>query len=197
MKKFALLLCSTENQMFAVGNVLIGFKKYFSLDEKDYDIIVFVDTINNRNKSALEKIHKNIIIKKYENPFSKSFLNSVPGSNWSFMAFARFEVFDLLNDYEKILYLDTDTLIKKDLSIMLSFNDKSIYIAYDISNKRLDEIIKVKNFVSNYSGNKYDLTRRMFNSGVILFTNKLKYTDKIKNGVMNTAKNLLQLINLS
>ncbi|MEI0749149.1 glycosyltransferase [Brachyspira pulli] len=180
MKKFALLLCSTENQMFAVGNVLIGFKKYFSLDEKDYDIIVFVDTINNRNKSALEKIHKNIIIKKYENPFSKSFLNSVPGSNWSFMAFARFEVFDLLNDYEKILYLDTDTLIKKDLSIMLSFNDKSIYIAYDISNKRLDEIIKVKNFVSNYSGNKYDLTRRMFNSGVILFTNKLKYTDKIK-----------------
>lgn len=40
MKKFALLLCSTSNQIFAVGNVLIGFKKYFSLNENEYDIIV-------------------------------------------------------------------------------------------------------------------------------------------------------------
>lgn len=180
MKKFALLLCYNENQMFAVGNVLIGLKKYFSLDEKDYDIIILVDTINDKNKTALEKIHKDIIIKKFENPFSKSFLNSVPGSNWSFMAFARFEAFELIKDYEKILYVDTDTLIKKDLATMLSFNDKSIYMSYDISNKRLNEIVNMKNLVVNYSKNKYDLTKKMFNSGVILFTNKLQNTAKIK-----------------
>ena len=172
MKKFALLLCSTENQMFAVGNVLIGFKKYFSLDEKDYDIILLVDTINDKNKTILEKIHKNIIIKKFKNPFSKSFLNSVPGSNWSFMAFARFEAFELIKDYEKILYVDTDTLIKKDLATMLSFNDKSIYMSYDISNKRLNEIVNMKNLVVNYSKNKYDLTKKMLN--------KLQNTAKIK-----------------
>ncbi|TKZ32537.1 glycosyltransferase [Brachyspira catarrhinii] len=182
MKKFALLLCSTENQMFAVGNVLIGFKKYFSLDEKDYDIIVLVDTINDKNRSALEKIHKNIIIKKFENPFSKSFLNSVPGSNWSFMAFARFEAFELIKDYEKLLYVDTDTLIKKDLSSILSFNEKSIYMAYDILNNQLDYFVNNggSNFVEKYKDDKYDLNRKIFNSGIMILTNKLHNGSKIK-----------------
>lgn len=178
MKKFALLLCSTENQMFAVGNVLIGFKKYFSLDEKDYDIILLVDTINDKNKTILEKIHKNIIIKKFKNPFSKSFLNSVPGSNWSFMTFARFEAFDLIKDYEKLLYIDTDTLIKKDLAPMLSFNEKSIYMVNE--ENRLEEMLKLKKFVHNYTDNKYDLNKKIFNAGVILITNKLKNADEIK-----------------
>lgn len=178
MKKFALLLCSTENQMFAVGNVLIGFKKYFSLDEKDYDIILLVDTINDKNKKILEKIHKNIIIKKFKNPFSKSFLNSVPGSNWSFMTFARFEAFDLIKDYEKLLYIDTDTLIKKDLAPMLSFNEKSIYMVNE--ENRLEEMLKLKKFVHNYTDNKYDLNKKIFNAGVILITNKLKNADEIK-----------------
>lgn len=178
MKKFALLLCSTENQMFAIGNVLIGFKKYFSLDEKDYDIILLVDTINDKNKTILEKIHKNIIIKKFKNPFSKSFLNSVPGSNWSFMTFARFEAFDLIKDYEKLLYIDTDTLIKKDLAPMLSFNEKSIYMVNE--ENRLEEMLKLKKFVHNYTDNKYDLNKKIFNAGVILITNKLKNADEIK-----------------
>lgn len=178
MKKFALLLCSTENQMFAVGNVLIGFKKYFSLDEKDYDIILLVDTINDKNKTILEKIHKNIIIKKFKNPFSKSFLNSVLGSNWSFMTFARFEAFDLIKDYEKLLYIDTDTLIKKDLAPMLSFNEKSIYMVNE--ENRLEEMLKLKKFVHNYTDNKYDLNKKIFNAGVILITNKLKNADEIK-----------------
>ena len=178
MKKFALLLCSTENQMFAVGNVLIGFKKYFSLDEKDYYIILLVDTINDKNKTILEKIHKNIIIKKFKNPFSKSFLNSVPGSNWSFMTFARFEAFDLIKDYEKLLYIDTDTLIKKDLAPMLSFNEKSIYMVNE--ENRLEEMLKLKKFVHNYTDNKYDLNKKIFNAGVILITNKLKNADEIK-----------------
>lgn len=178
MKKFALLLCSTENQMFAVGNVLIGFKKYFSLDEKDYDIILLVDTINDKNKTILEKIHKNIIIKKFKNPFSKSFLNSVPGSNWSFMTFARFEAFYLIKDYEKLLYIDTDTLIKKDLAPMLSFNEKSIYMVNE--ENRLEEMLKLKKFVHNYTDNKYDLNKKIFNAGVILITNKLKNADEIK-----------------
>lgn len=182
MKKFALLLCSTENQMFAVGNVLIGFKKYFSLDEKDYDIILLVDTINDKNKTILEKIHKNIIIKKFKNPFSKSFLNSVPGSNWSFMTFARFEAFDLIKDYEKLLYIDTDTLIKKDLATMLSFNEKTIYMSYDIFNDTLDYFVKngTTNFVENYNDNKYDLNKKILNPGVMLLTNKLNNGSKIK-----------------
>ena len=43
MKKLGILLCSTANQIFAVGNVLIGLKKHFSLPEDEYDVILYID----------------------------------------------------------------------------------------------------------------------------------------------------------
>ena len=63
MKKLGILLCSTANQIFAVGNVLIGLKKHFSLPEDEYDVILYIDKdMPKRNEKALKKIYKNIII---------------------------------------------------------------------------------------------------------------------------------------
>ena len=178
MKKFALLLCSTSNQIFAVGNVLIGFKKYFSLNENEYDIIVYADTIKENDQIALKKIHNNIIIQNFNNPFSKSFLNSNPGLNWTYMAFARFEGFDLIKNYEQLLYIDTDTLIKKDIVSLLSLKDKEIYASYE--HITLDEFSKKSLFVQNFKNKNYDLNKKIINSGVILFNNKIKNGKEIK-----------------
>ena len=43
-KKIALLLCSTGNEAFAVGNVIIGAKKYLfqNLKDEEYDIMYFI-----------------------------------------------------------------------------------------------------------------------------------------------------------
>ncbi|WP_234944363.1 hypothetical protein [Brachyspira intermedia] len=71
-KKLAVVLCSTSNQMFAVGNVLIGLKKHFSLNEKDYDIILYISgKINIKDENALKKIYNNIIINHYVSPLEK------------------------------------------------------------------------------------------------------------------------------
>ncbi|MEI0486192.1 hypothetical protein [Brachyspira intermedia] len=74
MKKLAILLCSTTNQIFAVGNVLIGLKKYFSLPEEEYDIILYINKdMNIKDKNALKKIYKNIIINHYISPLKKNY----------------------------------------------------------------------------------------------------------------------------
>ncbi|MEI0557940.1 hypothetical protein [Brachyspira intermedia] len=56
MEKLAVFLCSTTNQMFAVGNVLIGLKNHFSLPEEKYNVILYIDKdINKKDKNALKK----------------------------------------------------------------------------------------------------------------------------------------------
>ena len=127
MEKLAILLCSTTNQIFAVGNVLIGLKKHFSLPEEEYDIILYVDKdMNIKDENALKKIYNNIIINNFNKIFSDEYNNSNTIKYFTSMAHARYEVFDLLNEYEKILYLDTDVLIQKDIVEILDMNEYDI-----------------------------------------------------------------------
>ena len=102
-KKLAIVLCTTINQMFAVGNVLIGLKKHFSLQEDEYDIILYVNKrLDKRDENAINNIYKNTIINLYKSPFPKSFKNSNCALQWSVMAFARYECFSLIEKYNKV-----------------------------------------------------------------------------------------------
>lgn len=117
-KKIALLLCSTGNEAFAVGNVIIGAKKYLfqNLESKDYDIIFYTDKLEAKDENALKNIFPRIIIKIYKSPFSKEMLNLRELNYFSSFTYARFEAFNLLDDYEKVFYVDTDIVIQKDIS---------------------------------------------------------------------------------
>ena len=113
-KKIALLLCSTGNEAFAVGNVIIGAKKYLfqNLPYENYDIIFYTDKLEKNDELALKKIFPRIIINIYISPFKEKVENSAMFSYYSLFAFARFEGFDMLNYYEKIFYIDTDIVIQ-------------------------------------------------------------------------------------
>ncbi|TVL47658.1 glycosyl transferase family 8 [Brachyspira hyodysenteriae] len=166
MKKLAVVLCSTSNQMFAVGNVLIGLKKHFSLPEKDYDVILYIGgAINTKDENALKQIYKNIIINHYKSPLEKSMKNSNCTLMWSLMAFARYEIFTFLNKYEQILYIDTDILIQKDIIQFTSMKDKNIYAC------KYKDILKDNKL-------KYS---ESFNSGMMLFNSNIENADKIYN----------------
>ena len=53
-KKIALLLCSTGNEAFAVGNVIIGAKKYLfqNLKDEEYDVVFYTNKLET-NKATL------------------------------------------------------------------------------------------------------------------------------------------------
>ena len=174
-KKLAVVLCSTTNQMFAVGNVLIGLKKHFSLPEKDYDVILYVSgNMNKKDENALKQIYKDIIINYYKSPLEKTIKNANCALIWSLMAFARYEVFTLLDQYNKILYLDTDVLIQKDIIGLLDIN-KDISVSYEGTNLRGN--IENKLLTENFTSSKYNLDVKVFNSGVFFIN------DSIKNGM--------------
>ncbi len=117
-KKIALLLCSTGNEAFAVGNVIIGAKKYLfqNLQSEDYDIIFYTNKLEAKDEKALKKIFPRIIIEIYKSPFSKEMLNLRELNYFSSFTYARFEAFNLLERYEKVFYIDTDIVIQKDIS---------------------------------------------------------------------------------
>lgn len=121
-KKIALLLCSTGNEAFAVGNVIIGAKKYLfqNLPHEDYDIIFLTDKLESEDENALKNIFPKIIIKIYKSPFSKEMLNLRELNHFSSFTYARFEVFNLLEEYEKVFYVDTDIVIQKDISEIIN-----------------------------------------------------------------------------
>ena len=121
-KKIALLLCSTGNEAFAVGNVIIGAKKYLfqNLSAKDYDIIFLTDKLESKDENALKNIFPRIIIEIYKSPFSKNMLNLRELNHFSSFTYARFEAFNLLERYEKVFYVDTDIVIQKDISEIIN-----------------------------------------------------------------------------
>ena len=172
-KKLAIVLCATTNQMFAVGNVLIGLKKHFSLSEEEYDIVLYIDKdMHKRDENALKKIYKNIIINKINKIFSDEYEKSNAIKYFTSMAHVRYECFDLLNIYEKILYLDTDVLIQKDIIEILSMNEHDMYAAFEKTSIKGN--LEIENFNEGYNYQlKYDIERKVFNSGVLLFNNKM------------------------
>ena len=158
-KKLAIVLCTTINQMFAVGNVLIGLKKHFSLPEDEYDIILYVNKkLDKRDENAINNIYKNTIINIYKSPFPKSFKNSNCALQWSLMTFARFECFSLIEKYNKVLYLDTDILIQKDII----------------------DLLNIESMAQRFKSSKYNLDKKLFNSGVFIINDSITNGNEIK-----------------
>ncbi|MEI0604037.1 glycosyltransferase [Brachyspira alvinipulli] len=174
-KKIALLLCSTGNEAFAVGNVIIGAKKYLfqNLKDEEYDVVFYTNKLETNDENALKKIFPRIIIKIYEAPFSKKMMELRELNNFSVFAYARFEAFNMLNEYQKVLYTDTDVVIQKDISYIIdinkdlstiyfpnnmpisgNFNDSNIHLVgkYDLSRVSvIDAVLLLNDSIENYS----------------------------------------------
>lgn len=178
-KKLAIVLCTTINQMFAVGNVLIGLKKHFSLPEDEYDIILYVNKrLDKRDENAINNIYKNTIINIYKSPFPKSFKNSNCALQWSIMTFARFECFSLIEKYNKVLYLDTDILIQKDIIDLLNI-EENMGVCYEEADT-VKGNVESKLIAQRFKSNKYNLDTKLFNAGVFLLNDSITNGNEIK-----------------
>lgn len=176
-KKIALLLCSTGNEAFAVGNVIIGAKKYLfqNLKDEEYDIIFYTNKLEQNDEKALKTIFPRIIIKIYESPFSKKMMELNELNNFSVFTYARFEAFKLLDDYQKIFYVDTDIVIQKDISEILNINTE-MAICYFTNGMAVSGNFNEENI---NLVKKYDLNKVSIAAAVFLINDNLKDYNKM------------------
>ncbi len=186
-KKFALLLCSTGNEAFAVGNVIIGAKKYLfhSLDNNEYDVIFYTDKLLKQDEKALRIIFPNIIINIYDSPLKNKGFDAI--SYYSLFTYARFESFDLLDSYEKIFYVDTDIIIQKDISHLLNLKEDFSICYYGEHIKIMDKIIHNvdKNTISELEKEGFNLQANEIQAGIYLINDTLYCYKELKNWLYN------------
>ena len=177
-KKIAFILCSTGNEAFAVGNVILGAKEFLfqNLESDEYDIIFYTDKLMPQDELALKKIYKNIIIKIYESPFCKDIKKIDESRYLSIFAYARFEAFNLLDTYERVFYTDTDVVIQKDISDILDI-EASISFSYFPNKSTPISANFNKDNIKLASG--YNLTLPSIVSAVFLINDKLENYNKM------------------
>lgn len=168
-KKCAIFLAATKDSMFALANVIIGINKY-SKNIYD-DIYIYHDGASEKDLNALNKLGniKNILYEKYEFYKKIGFLNideneiPKPFERYTHLAFARYEMFNLLNEYEHVIYFDYDMLIQEDISELLKYNlglcKGSVSINYALGKK-----------ITDFDGTKFN-----YSSGLIVVSDKINY----------------------
>lgn len=175
-KKLAFLLAVTEDYMFAAGNVVLSIKK--QMPAFDYDFVIFYDNILPQDRKIFEGVG-NCFLRKYEidESFRKNIINGCPKFNdvnlakhFSFLKFAKFEMFKLLNDYENVVWLDADIAVQSNISSIVRYGPFGI---------TADESWTVQNnFTASISG--YNMSLSGVCSAVILVNEVLPYEKMYK-----------------
>ena len=173
------IVFTCDDNYFKYANVVICSLINNCSKKIKYEINILSEFISDDNKKKaqdLVKNHSNFSIKYHviniENP-EKYHLNSY----MSLSTYYRFFIFDLLKDYDRILYLDSDIIVDNDISFYatIDFENKpaicspSIYVQnlltknidHDFTRAYFSDVLKMKN------------NEEYFNAGVILFNAKL------------------------
>ncbi|MEG1995104.1 MAG: glycosyltransferase [Romboutsia sp.] len=169
-KELAITFGITESYVFALANVLIGMR---NTCKKNWDdIIVYHDGVSIENQELLNKITPITFI-HYNKDEYKKFLSSEGVEIYSIISISRYENFNLLKKYKKVIWHDVDILIQKDFIEVSNYGDKSGFAATinDLS------LLVEANFNKLISG--YDMFLPLMNSGILVFSDCLKDYDKM------------------
>lgn len=169
--------------VFAFNN---DYNKYFSValqsliensnDTYFYDIIVFSSDISERNKKLLEAmLPKNFSLRVFDvSECINQLLKDIKLSGykyWSVEMYYRIVIPIIMRNYERVLYLDSDTICKKDIIPLFNtdFENKQIVAIMDAFNliSNLEECQETKEYLLREL--KIKSIQSYFNSGVILF----------------------------
>lgn len=116
-KEKAIVLGATGNIAFAVANVLLGIKKHSS--RLNADIFIFYNDFAKKDMDLINSITTcqfvEYVFPQEDNRLENSF------KNYSKLTFCRYECFKMLEKYKKVLWLDSDILIQKDISEIFDY----------------------------------------------------------------------------
>lgn len=184
-KKLAYLLVCSPNLGFAAGNVALGINKYSS--QKDYDILVYHTGLHLQDKQAFKKIpHVRLVNYQLPEKFIKDVMPRLPKGRWnnpnSMLSFAHYEVFNLLDKYHKVIWLDVDVSIQGDLSELERF--EGIAIPYDAAS---DGVFNVRHqFNQNIAG--FNMTPPSHCNAVIVVSDTLNNYQQLYRFCWETSK---------
>ena len=94
------------------------------------------------------------------------------------MTIARFECFSLIEKYNKVLYLDTDILIQKDIIDLLNI-EENMGVCYEEADT-IKGNVESKLIAQRFKSNKYNLDTKLFNVGVFLLNDSITNGNEIK-----------------
>lgn len=130
----------------------------------NYDIYIIAKDVSQNNKYLLQKF-ENSYIKINIIDINKVSINKYNEEGYyvSSTALLKFDIADLLPQYDKVLYIDGDVLILKDISTLYEINIDDYFVAAipdmaAVDSCHFDEHLNVKNY---------------FNSGVMLLNASL------------------------
>jgi lipopolysaccharide biosynthesis glycosyltransferase len=125
-KKRLAFLISTSGLSFAAGNVALGINKYMPID-MEYDILVYYNSVNDKDITVLQNIpHVHPHQFYFPVDFVEEMKNRIDNERFNIMTFCHFEIFNLLEKYKKVIWLDNDMSIQRDISELLNFHGFTI-----------------------------------------------------------------------
>lgn len=166
-KNVALVFGITKDYTFALANVLIGLLKH---NKKFWDdIIVYHDGVPEYEKEAINKIVK----VKFVDLSEVEHFQKIAGANietiekYTVAAFYRYECFDLLNEYHKVIWNDVDILIHGDISGLLEYGEES-GVAFSMALSNFSMGSSLKKFVEEYR-----MFEPLWNDGIMILSDNL------------------------
>ncbi|MBQ3034191.1 MAG: glycosyltransferase family 8 protein [Deferribacterales bacterium] len=175
MKKNAIVFACDRNFLFTLSVALLSLKENSPLAASSCDIIIFQQGLTDNDAAFLNKIipcrvieYKFAVDTNFEHENFKKFTQ---------LTFARYDLFPMLDEYAKALYIDVDLMITGELDyIFRHYGDKSGIAMCKDTQKGLTKI--TKNFVKPLEG--YDMTVDNFNAGVTLYCHNIKNRENLR-----------------
>lgn len=174
-KRNAIFFSCNERFIFTLSVALLSLKKYNQELLKNTDVLVYYQGFTQADKDFLNRI---LPCKFTEYHFAvETDFNNINFKHFTQLTFARYEIFDLLDTYRKVLYIDVDVMIGGDLSyIFNNFGDKTGVAMCKDTQKGLTLI--TKNFVKPMP--QYDMTVPCYNAGVTLFCDNIPHRRELR-----------------
>ena len=123
-KKVAIVFGLTHDFSFAVASVMMDIKRFSP--NMASEIVVIHNGINYKNQKLLNSNLPTRFI-EYDFPIKDtSIFNQKTFVYFSKMVFSKYECLRLLEDYQNVIWLDYDIVIKKDISELLSKSETGI-----------------------------------------------------------------------
>lgn len=192
----AIVLVSDRKNIHALGAFLVNLSKKI-IDYKN--IIVYIDGFEDDEMNKLKIIDSRIKVVKYTyNNFIDEFslnpekINNLPYiSYFSFLTLIKFKIFKELNDYEQVVFFDTDMLLLDNIDEILnnSFNigwrDDKQTIEFKLKRVGVD----IKKVYNNDYCKDFDRIPTP-NGGFIVVNNNFDYNNAYKIGSSFLKKSL-------
>ena len=184
-KNLAIVIGATGNMSFAAANVVMSVKNTSGniVDE----IIILHSDIKEKDQELMKSIFNcRFIDYKFPEVDSDTFKNT-HFYRYSMLAYSRYEIFNWLEEFKNIIWLDIDILVKRNLQELLDHVDGDMGM-FEEKHTFGGLFLKLDD--------RFDNDRKFFNTGVILYRDTLPNYQILTNWCYQKTRDLAENLSL-